>query len=174
MRVLIIGATGRIGRFATLRALDAGHDVRALVRDTEDADVPEVVAVRAGDLRDPAAVMNALTDVDAVISAVGVRATPNMWPVVTRQRRGRWSPILSTSIATPTKHAKAVAATGEGLSLLAAAQIPIGDADSPDPADAATIVARKMTRAVGDRFVEAMRRHRLWTRELEVHLPFEA
>jgi hypothetical protein len=36
------------------------------------------------------------------------------------------------------------------------------------------IVARKMTRAVGDRLVEAMRGHRLWTRELEVHLPLEA
>jgi catalase len=72
------------------------------------------------------------------------------------------------------KHAKVVAATGEGVGLLAAAQIPTGAPNSADPADAATIVAPKMSRAVGDRFVQAMRRHRLWARELELHLPLEA
>ncbi|MBA3234713.1 MAG: hypothetical protein H0T59_01815 [Chloroflexi bacterium] len=40
-----------------------------------------------------------------------------------------------------------------------------------DPADEATIVARKMSRAVAERFVETMRHHSLWTPEPEVHLP---
>jgi putative NADH-flavin reductase len=74
MRVLIIGATGRIGRFATLRALVAGHEVVALVREPEGADLPEGVMVQRGDLRDPTSVEDALAGVDAVISAVGVRA----------------------------------------------------------------------------------------------------
>jgi putative NADH-flavin reductase len=74
MRVLIIGATGRIGRFATLRALDAGHEVVALLRDPEGADVPEGVDARPGDLRDPATVQDGLVGTDAVICAVGVRA----------------------------------------------------------------------------------------------------
>jgi len=54
---------------------------------------------------------------------------------------------------------------------LRAAHIPTGALDASDPADEATIVARKMSRAVAERFVEAMRHHSLWTREPEVHLP---
>ncbi len=69
------------------------------------------------------------------------------------------------------KHAKAIAATGEGVELLKTAHIPTGEPDTSDPADEATIVAPKMSRAVAERFVEAMRHHRLWTREPEVHLP---
>ncbi|CAN5565416.1 catalase HPII [soil metagenome] len=69
------------------------------------------------------------------------------------------------------KHAKAIAATGEGVELLEAAHIPTGAPNASDPADEATIVAPKMSRAVAERFAKAMRIHRLWTREPEVHLP---
>ncbi|MEA2622208.1 MAG: catalase [Chloroflexota bacterium] len=69
------------------------------------------------------------------------------------------------------KHCKAVAATGEGVQLLEAAHIPVDGPDGPDPADDATIAATKMSRAVAQRFTEAMAGHRLWTREPELHLP---
>ena len=69
------------------------------------------------------------------------------------------------------KHCKAVAASSEGILLLVAAQIPVGGPDDPDPADDATIVAPKVSRGFTRRLVEAMARHRLWTREPELHLP---
>ena len=69
------------------------------------------------------------------------------------------------------KHCKAVAASGEGLLLLVASQIPVGGPDDPDPADDATIVAGKVSRGFARRLVDAMRGHRLWTREPELHLP---
>jgi hypothetical protein len=40
-----------------------------------------------------------------------------------------------------------------------------------DPADDATIVAKKASGPVTTRFTAAMARHRLWSREPEVHLP---
>jgi catalase len=67
------------------------------------------------------------------------------------------------------RHCKAVAATGEGVSLLEAAHIPIAQPDGRNPADAATIVAPKMLPAVAKRFIEVMGLHRLWKREPELH-----
>ena len=69
------------------------------------------------------------------------------------------------------KHCKPVMATGEGVALLEAAHIPLGGPDDPDPADDATIVAKKASGPVTTRFTAAMARHRLWSREPEVHLP---
>lgn len=69
------------------------------------------------------------------------------------------------------KHCKAVAATGEGVELLLAADIDVGGKDDSAPADEATVVAPKMGRGVAARFVAAMGNHRLWSREPELHLP---
>jgi len=64
-----------------------------------------------------------------------------------------------------------IAATGEGAELLKAAHIPSGGPDDSDPADAATIVANGASKLVIKRFIAAMAQHRLWSRELELHLP---
>jgi catalase len=69
------------------------------------------------------------------------------------------------------KHCKAICATGEGVGLLEAAYVPVGGTDDPNPADDATIVAPKVSRAVTQGFIDAMAGHRLWTREPELHLP---
>jgi len=69
------------------------------------------------------------------------------------------------------KHCKAVAATGKGAELFKAAHIPSGGPDDSDPADAATIVAKEASKPVIKRFIAAMAQHRLWSRELELHLP---
>jgi catalase len=69
------------------------------------------------------------------------------------------------------KHCKAVAATGGGVTLLEKAEIPVGGPDAPKPADDATIVAEKVSRTFTQGLIAAMREHRLWTRELELHLP---
>jgi catalase len=69
------------------------------------------------------------------------------------------------------KHCKAVAASGEGVGLLAAAGVPTGGPGDPAPADAATIVAETFGTASVRAFIKAMAGHRLWTREPAVHLP---
>jgi catalase len=69
------------------------------------------------------------------------------------------------------KHCKTVGAIGAGVELLKAADIPVGSADAPDPADDATIVGARSSPKLTRRFSEAMARHRLWTREAELHLP---
>lgn len=81
MRVLVVGATGRVGRRVVDRLLDAGHEVSALARDPSA--LPATVHAVAGDVRDPAAVREALTardggPVDAVVCALG---TPPGEPV---------------------------------------------------------------------------------------------
>lgn len=68
------------------------------------------------------------------------------------------------------KHCKAVGATGEAVALLEAASIPVGGVDEADPADDATVIGRRVTRALVDSFIAAMAGHRLWTREPELHL----
>ncbi|HYH93865.1 MAG TPA: catalase [Candidatus Saccharimonadales bacterium] len=69
------------------------------------------------------------------------------------------------------KHCKTIGASGEGIELLRASAVPVGAADSPDPADDATIVTERMTRAAAIRFRDSLAMHRLWTREPELHLP---
>jgi uncharacterized protein YbjT (DUF2867 family) len=65
MHVLVTGATGFVGGRLVPALLDAGHDVRALVRDRESYDPPEGVTVAEGDLLEPGGFESALDDVDA-------------------------------------------------------------------------------------------------------------
>lgn len=74
MRVLILGATGRIGGLAVERALAADHDVVALVRDPTRMDARPRLTIESGDIADAEAVRLALQGVDAVIAAVGPRS----------------------------------------------------------------------------------------------------
>ncbi|MDT3436082.1 NAD(P)H-binding protein [Haloarcula sp. 1CSR25-25] len=74
MRVLVVGATGRVGRRVVDQLLDAGHEVSGLARDPSV--LPATVHTVAGDVRDPVVVREALTagdggPVDAVVSALG-------------------------------------------------------------------------------------------------------
>jgi uncharacterized protein YbjT (DUF2867 family) len=75
MKLTVLGATGGVGRLAVRQALDAGHDVTAVVRDparlpvSGPADALRLVTVR--DITDPAALIPALTGADAVVSALG-------------------------------------------------------------------------------------------------------
>lgn len=71
------------------------------------------------------------------------------------------------------KHCKAIGASGDGIGLLQAADIPAARAVDPEPPDDATILAPAINAAVARRFLEAMAMHRLWTREPELHLPIK-
>lgn len=69
MKVLVVGASGKTGRVVVEQALDAGHEITALVHG-EGYQVPGVV-VRVGDATDADTVAAAVTGQDAVIDTVG-------------------------------------------------------------------------------------------------------
>ena len=68
MHIAVIGASGTTGRTVAQLALDGGHDLRAVARNTEScADLAASGAeLTAADLDDPESISAALTDVEAV------------------------------------------------------------------------------------------------------------
>lgn len=77
MNITVFGATGGTGRHVVAQALDAGHQVTAVVRDAARLTVPPRagLTVLTARLDDRAAVREAVTDADAVVDALGVRTT---------------------------------------------------------------------------------------------------
>ncbi len=74
MRLAVFGATGRIGRHVVAQALNAGHEVVALVRDPARlGPEPGRLRVVAGDARDFDRVLETVRDADAVVCALGPR-----------------------------------------------------------------------------------------------------
>ncbi len=72
MKLLVLGATGKTGRHVVTQALGAGHDVTILARDRSRADVRhERLRVIDGDVKNNAALGEAMRGQDAVISAIG-------------------------------------------------------------------------------------------------------
>ena len=74
-RVLLLGSTGFLGRAVTHKLLDAGHQVRVLVRDPMKAAAYKVrgAQVVVGDALNPQALMSAAQGTEHVISLVAVR-----------------------------------------------------------------------------------------------------
>src|SRR5688572_18464633 len=72
MKVLIIGATGLTGRELTTQALEAGHDVRLLVRQPSSVAIwsPRLEVVQ-GDVLEWKDVGRAMRGAAAVLSALG-------------------------------------------------------------------------------------------------------
>jgi len=71
MRVLIIGATGTIGRELTAYAMRQGHQVTALVRDPAKLESREGIHVIEGDALKPETLNAAVPGHDAVLVALG-------------------------------------------------------------------------------------------------------
>jgi len=141
---------------ALMRALDRAGAAGVLVG-------PHVGDIRANDGRAYEAQHSILTTASVLFDAIYVAGG---------EGAGQWTTEADAVdfVRDAFKHCKTVAATGEGVSLFAAADIPVDPPDGRDPADDATVVAPKMTQAAAKRFIAAMGRHRLWTREPELHL----
>lgn len=71
MRILTVGATGRLGRDVVTEAIAGGHEVAALVRDPARAALPQEVEIVQGDVLEPSSLIPALRERDAVICALG-------------------------------------------------------------------------------------------------------
>lgn len=73
MKIIVFGATGRVGSCLVEQALEAGHQVTAFVRDVRRLKVDsDKIAVIEGDVLDAAAVRSVLeSGFDAVVVAIG-------------------------------------------------------------------------------------------------------
>jgi putative NADH-flavin reductase len=71
MNILVLGATGPLGRHIVEQALSDGHHVTALVREPGRLPAQQGLSEAVGDVLDPEAVAAAVGGHDAVISALG-------------------------------------------------------------------------------------------------------
>ncbi|WP_432493577.1 NAD(P)-dependent oxidoreductase [Kineococcus gypseus] len=76
VRIVVLGATGRLGGELVRRALDTGHEVTAYVRRPEAVPARRGLTVVGGDLEDLPALTAAFRGADAVVSCLGARPGP--------------------------------------------------------------------------------------------------
>ena len=72
MHVLVTGGTGFVGRHLCRELDDRGHDVTALARSPDDADLPGSVATVRGDVTRPDSLEDAVAGMDAVVHLVAL------------------------------------------------------------------------------------------------------
>jgi uncharacterized protein YbjT (DUF2867 family) len=102
MRVLVTGATGRVGRAVVGSLTAAGVPVRALTRRPEAAALPANVEVVAGDLTVPESLDSALRDVSAVFLVWTV--PPASAPAVVERLAARTRRVVFLSSPHQTPH----------------------------------------------------------------------
>ncbi|HEX8182700.1 MAG TPA: NAD(P)H-binding protein [Candidatus Saccharimonadales bacterium] len=70
MKIVIFGASGKVGRQVAQEALKRGHDITVFVHHTPPSDDPHLRIIR-GDVHDKASIEQALDGQDAVICTLG-------------------------------------------------------------------------------------------------------
>ncbi len=141
-KIAIIGATGRAGSQLLEEALRRGHSVVAIARDPSPLQGRAGVTVQALDANDSAALEQAVTGVDAVLSAV------------------HFSTVQAQAIIEPVKRAgveRLLVVGGAGSLLLPSGQRVIDSPDFPE--------AYKAEANAGGRFLEVLRQEQAldWT-----------
>lgn len=83
MKLLVVGATGTLGRQVVRHALDEGHEVRCIVRSFQRASFLREWGVELvrGDIVKPATLPPALDGIDAVVDAATARPTESVQEV---------------------------------------------------------------------------------------------
>jgi uncharacterized protein YbjT (DUF2867 family) len=77
MKVLVIGATGRVGTEVVKALLQRGAGVRALTRKQSKPDAfPDAVEIALGDLNEPASTAEAMKGVDKLFLLIGSESVP--------------------------------------------------------------------------------------------------
>src|SRR5688572_28157057 len=80
MNLLVLGASGGVGRWLTRFAVEGGHEVTVVVRATTTFDGPSNVRVIRGDVLEPAVLASAVEGQNAVASCLGLRrASKHPW-----------------------------------------------------------------------------------------------
>jgi uncharacterized protein YbjT (DUF2867 family) len=75
MKVLVIGASGATAKYALPKLLAAGHDVTAFARNPDSLPVKDAkIRIAKGDVRDAAALAEAVKGQDAVLAMFGPRS----------------------------------------------------------------------------------------------------
>ena len=78
MNITIFGASGRVGSEFLRRALDDGHQVTALVRNTGKLPPHENLTIVQGDVRQAGDVHKVIRGADAIFSAIGTDKTTTL------------------------------------------------------------------------------------------------
>lgn len=86
MRLLIVGASGGVGRLLTSMAWGADHEVTAAQRDVQKCEHPPGIRLVAADGRDPAPWPELCRNQDAIVSCVGL---------MRRDPRNPWSRLIT-------------------------------------------------------------------------------
>jgi uncharacterized protein YbjT (DUF2867 family) len=71
MKILVVGATGGLGRDVLASLLESGHNATALVRHPPNVALPAKVEMVEGDVLDPSSLSTAVKGQESVICALG-------------------------------------------------------------------------------------------------------
>jgi len=84
--LLLLGATGGIGKWVLKMAREKGYDITVVVRSANKLEITEGIKIIEGDVHDPETIKKAMEGRDAVISCLGIKR---------KTQNNPWSPLAS-------------------------------------------------------------------------------
>lgn len=96
MKLVVLGASGGVGRHLVTQGRDRGHQVVAVARESSRLELPEGVSERRGSIFDPDFLQSTFAGADAVLSAIGLRL-PGLSPFAKAEIPGlltRSTPVI--------------------------------------------------------------------------------